>query len=68
MVQRQRRADVILFDRPRRERWGVCGSVSPAKKDVDLLVKGLVNSFNLVPRSLDAEEAKRLASEATAQR
>jgi hypothetical protein len=28
----------------------------------------LVSSFNLVPRSLDAEEAKRLSSEAKAQR
>ena len=43
-------------------------SVSPAKKDVDLLVKELVNSFKLVRRNLDAEEAKRLASEAKAQR
>jgi hypothetical protein len=43
-------------------------SVSPAKKDVDPLVKELVNSFKLVPRNLDAEEAKRLASEAKAQR
>jgi hypothetical protein len=39
-------------------------SVSPAKKDVDLLVKELVSSFKLVPRKLDAEEAKRLSSEA----
>jgi hypothetical protein len=43
-------------------------SVSPAKKDVDPLVKELVNSFKLVPRYLDAEEAKRLSSEAKAQR
>ena len=43
-------------------------SVSPAKKDVDPLVKELVNSFKLVPRNLDAEEAKRLSSEAKAQR
>ncbi len=43
-------------------------SVSPAKKDVDALVKELVNSFKLVPRNLDAEEAKRLSSEAKAQR
>jgi hypothetical protein len=43
-------------------------SVSPAKKDVDLLVKELVSSFKLVPRKLDAEEAKRLSSEAKAQR
>ena len=43
-------------------------SVSPAKKDVDPLVKELVSSFKLVPRNLDAEEAKRLASEAKAQR
>ena len=43
-------------------------SVSPAKKEVDPLVKELVGSFKLVPRTLDAEEAKRLASEAKAQR
>jgi len=43
-------------------------SVSPAKKDVDLSVKELVSSFKLVPRNLDAEEAKRLSSEAKAQR
>ena len=43
-------------------------SVSPAKKDVDPLVKELVGSFKLVPRNLDAEEAKRLSSEAKAQR
>jgi len=43
-------------------------SVSPAKKEVDPLVKELVGSFKLVPRNLDAEEAKRLASEAKAQR
>src|SRR6266404_2980462 len=43
-------------------------SVSPAKKDVDPLVKELVSSFKLVPRNLDAEEAKRLSSEAKAQR
>lgn len=43
-------------------------SVSPAKKDVDPLVKELVTSFKLVPRNLDAEETKRLASEAKAQR
>jgi hypothetical protein len=41
---------------------------SPAKKGVDPLVKELVNSFKLVPRNLDAEEAKRLSSEAKAQR
>jgi len=41
---------------------------SPAKKGVDPLVKELVSSFKLVPRNLDAEEAKRLASEAKAQR
>jgi hypothetical protein len=34
-------------------------SVSPAKKDVDPLVKELVGSFKLVPRNLDAEETKR---------
>jgi hypothetical protein len=43
-------------------------SISPAKKDVDPLVKELVSSFKLAPRSLDAEEAKRLSSEAKAQR
>ena len=43
-------------------------SVSPAKKDVDPLVKELVSSFKLVPRKLDAEEAKRLSSEAKTQR
>src|SRR5438034_1785885 len=42
-------------------------SVSPAKKDIDPLVKELVSSFKLVPRKLDAEEAKRLSSEAKAQ-
>jgi len=43
-------------------------SVSPAKKEVDPLVKELVGSFKLVPRNLDAEEANRLPSEAKAQR
>ena len=43
-------------------------SVSPAKKDIDPLVKELVRSFKLVPRGLDTEEAKRLSSEAKAQR
>jgi hypothetical protein len=43
-------------------------SVSPANKDIDPLVKELVSSFKLVPRNLDAEEAKRLSSEAKAQR
>jgi len=42
-------------------------SVSPAKKDIDPLVKELVSSFKLVPRTLDAEETKRLSSEAKAQ-
>src|SRR6266496_3775797 len=42
-------------------------SVSPAKKDVDPLVKELVSSFKLVARNLNAEEAKRLSSEAKAQ-
>jgi len=41
---------------------------SPAKKGVDPLVKELVSSFKLVPRKLDAEEAKRLSSEGKAQR
>ena len=43
-------------------------SVSPAKKDVNPSVKELVSSFKLVPRNLDAEETKRLSSEAKAQR
>ena len=43
-------------------------SVSPAKKDIDPLVKQLVSSFKLVPRNLNAEETKRLSSEAKAQR
>jgi hypothetical protein len=43
-------------------------SISPAKKDIDSTVKELVSSFKLVPRNLDAEEAKRLSSEAKAQR
>jgi hypothetical protein len=43
-------------------------SISPAKKDIDPLIKELVSSFKLVPRNLDAEETKRLASEAKAQR
>src|SRR5262245_3072979 len=42
-------------------------SISPAKQDVDPLVKQLVNSFKLVPRNLDAEETKRLSSEAKAE-
>ena len=41
---------------------------SPAKEGVDPLVKELVSSFKLVPRNLDAEEAKRLSSQAKAQR
>ena len=43
-------------------------SVSPAKKDLDSLVEELVSSFKLVPRTLDAEETKRLSSEATTER
>jgi hypothetical protein len=43
-------------------------SVSPAKKDIDPLVKELVGSSKVVPRNLDAEETKRLSSEAKAQR
>src|SRR6266498_1579201 len=39
-------------------------SVSPAKKDIDPLVKELVSSFKLVPRKLDAEETKRQSLEA----
>ena len=65
---RQRGTDVILFDRTRCERWGFVLSLSPAKKDVDPSVKELVSSFKLVPRKLDAEEAKRLSSEAKTQR
>src|SRR6266513_6437852 len=42
-------------------------SISPAKKDVDPSVKELVSSFKLVPRTLDAEETKRLSSEAKTQ-
>jgi hypothetical protein len=42
-------------------------SVSPAKKDVDPLVKELVSSFKLVPRTLNAEQTKRLSSEAKEQ-
>src|SRR4030095_5530184 len=40
---------------------------SPAKKGLDQMVKELVSSFKLVPRNLDADEAKRLSSEAKAQ-
>src|SRR6266403_4966710 len=43
-------------------------SLSPAKKDIDPLVKELISSLKLVPRTLDAEETKRLSSEAKAQR
>jgi hypothetical protein len=43
-------------------------SLSPAEKDIDPLVKELVSSFRLVPRNLDAEETKRLSSEAEGQR
>ncbi len=43
-------------------------SLSPATKDIDPLVKELVSLFKLVPRRLDAEETKRLSSEAKAQR
>ena len=43
-------------------------SLSPDKKDIDPLLKELVSSFKLVPRTLDAEETKRLSSEAKAQR
>jgi hypothetical protein len=43
-------------------------SVSPARKDIDPFVKELVSSFKVVPRNLDAEETKRLSSEAKAQR
>ena len=41
---------------------------SPAKNGVDPLVKELVSSFKLVPRNLDAEETKRLSTEAKTQR
>src|SRR5258708_11657519 len=40
----------------------------PAKKGVDPLLKELVSSFKLVPRNLDAEETKRLSTEAKTQR
>jgi hypothetical protein len=40
---------------------------SSAKKGLDQMVKELVSSFKLVPRNLDADEAKRLSSEAKAQ-
>src|SRR5213080_3527516 len=43
-------------------------SLSPAKQDIDPLVKELVSSFKLVPRKLDAEETKRLSSESKAPR
>jgi hypothetical protein len=43
-------------------------SVSPVKKDLDSLVEELVSSFKLVPRTLDAEETKRLSSEAKTER
>src|SRR5436309_16038892 len=43
-------------------------SVSPAKKHIEPLVKKLVSTFKLVPRNLDAEELKRLSSEAKPQR
>jgi len=39
-------------------------SVSPARKDVDPLVKELAGSFKLVHEKLDAERVKKLASEA----
>jgi hypothetical protein len=38
------------------------------KHAADQLVKELVSSFNFVRRNLDAKEAKRLSSEAKAQR
>jgi hypothetical protein len=41
-------------------------SISPARKDVDPLVKELVNSFKLVHEKLDSERVKNLASEAKA--
>ena len=43
-------------------------SVSPVKKNVDPLTKELVSAFKLAARNLDAEEAKRLSSEAIVQR
>src|SRR5207247_11187160 len=39
-------------------------SVSPAKKDIDPLLKQLVSSIKLVPRNLNAEETNRQPSEA----
>src|SRR6266536_4884967 len=47
--------------------WVFVLSVSPAKKDIDPLVKELVSSFKLVPRKLDAEETKRQSLEAKEQ-
>jgi hypothetical protein len=41
-------------------------SVSPARRDVDPLVKELVSSFKLVHEKLDPEHVKNLASEAKA--
>src|SRR5205809_6599488 len=41
-------------------------SLTPAKKNIDALVKEMVSSFKLVPRTLDAEETKRLSSETKA--
>src|SRR5947208_11834354 len=42
-------------------------SLSPAKKDVDPMVKELVSSFKLVYRNLDSEETYRLSAEVKAQ-
>lgn len=42
-------------------------SVSPAKKEIDPLVKELVSSFKLVSRNLDTEEVKKLSSSAKGQ-
>ena len=39
-------------------------SVSPAKREIDPLVKELVSSFKLVSRNLDTEELKKLSSSA----
>ena len=41
-------------------------SVSPARKDIDPLVKELVSSFKLVHQKLDPERVKTLVSEAEA--
>ena len=61
-------SSVYLIGLAAKDRVFALSVSSPTKKDVDPLVKELVSSFKLVPRKLDAEEAKRLSSEAKAQR